>query len=626
MGAEVFEPAMRAMGLEPRPQQVQLVEYIRQTMTSGGIKLVQAGTGTGKSYAVLTTALEAARKTKKPSIVVCPNNALIDQYVGKDAPKIKATTGGDFVYVKGRSRYLCAESYAMQKEIGSTHARDEYLRLTANGKVEWADHGLDASWGCPGAGDCDTNSAWVQDVNCLVHSPSHKAGCTNFVAEDAAKCECRSINSKPPKIVCSCRYYCGAFEARRMAMTADVVITNAHVLVWDYLIRQYTGGQVGLLPEPGALFVDECHELEAVGRACQSDEIKPGSKVYEVVDGLREWVDAVSLTMLSSTPQQTEGLLGRTDDIKTMAKSAEVLAAELLDRADMAGQDPAAAKAYRKEAKLLTRFVDFVAESEQHISTIEIQHPIPTHDDPVTHLRRVCVDTSYLFRDILTEQPSVLVSGTIPASESRRLGIADLAKIQDVGHPFDYSQSRLVISNHRGNDRDSGYQRSVQVAKAINSTGGGALILFTSWGDLEQFTPMIVSNLDPHIRREVYIQSKEDPASLKQDIEDFRADGNAVLVGVRSLWTGLDVPGDALRCVCIWRLPYGVPTLEVKAIEKTHGKQTYFDDMLKVLTQGVGRLVRSTSDKGIVFIADSRAKGQRWRENGMTKHLAEFSS
>lgn len=626
MGAEVFEPAMKAMGLDPRPQQVQLVEFIRNTVKVGGVKLVQAGTGTGKSYAILTTALEAARRTKKPSIVVCPNNALIDQYVAKDAPNIKATTGGDFVYVKGRSRYLCTESYAMQKEIGSTHARDEYDRLTANGKVEWADHGLDATWGCPGSGDCDADNAWVQSPGCLLHSPSHKSGCANFAAADPLSCECRNVGGKKAELTCVCRYYCGAFEAKRMAMTADVVITNAHVLVWDKLVREFTMGQVGLLPEPGALFVDECHELEAVGRSCQSDEIKPGSKVYDVIDGLREWVDETTITMLSSAPQQTEGLLGRTDEIRTMAKAAETLADELLDKADLAGQDPAAAKAYRKEAKRLMRFVDFVAESDKHISTIEIQQPIPTDNDPATNLRRVCVDTSWLFRDILTNQPSVLVSGTIPASESRRLGISDLAKIQDVGHPFDYSQSRLVISNHRGNDRDSGYQRAVQTAKAINSKGGGALILFTSWSDLEQFMPMILRNLDPAIRREVYIQSREDPASLKQDIEDFRNHGNAVLVGVRSLWTGLDIPGDALRCVCIWRLPYGVPTLEVKAIEKAHGKQTYFDDMLKVLTQGIGRLIRSTSDTGLVFIADNRAKGQRWRENGMTRHLAEFSS
>ena len=618
MGVEiVFEPAMQAMGLTPRPQQTKLVEFIRNTVEIGGVKFVQAGTGTGKSFAILTTALEAARLTKSPSVVVCPNNSLIDQYVIKDAPRIKQSTGGKFVYVKGRSRYLCSQSKALQ-EGGDREAKQKYADLTANGKVEWADHGLDYTWGCPGAGDCDSNSAVERDDHCKLHS-GHVPGCAHVATNNPWDCECKGDNP-----TCSCRYYCGAFEAKRMAMSADVVITNAHVLVWDYLVRQFTGNQVQLLPTPGALFVDECHELEAVGRGCQSDEIKPGSKVYDVIADLREWVDRTTQDMLNSG--QTEGLLGRDEQIQKMAQLAKDEVESLLDRAEMAGQDADMARQYRKEAKRLMRFVDFVAESEEHISTVEIQQPVPRYEDPATHLRRICVDTSMLFRDILTEQPSVLVSGTIPQTDPRRLGVGDFSQIENVGHPFDYGKSRLVISNHRGNDRDAGYQRCVQVAKAINSKGGGALILFTSWKDLDEFTPLIVRNLDAKIQREVYVQSKEDPASLKADIEEFRRNGNAVLVGVRSLWTGLDVPGDALRCVCIWKLPYGVPTLESKAIERKHGREVYWDSMLTVLTQGVGRLVRSTEDAGLVFIADSRAKQQRWRANAMTKHIAEFGS
>lgn len=618
MGVEVvFEPAMQSMGLSPRPQQTKLVEFIRNTVEIGGVKFVQAGTGTGKSYAILTTALEAARFTKHPSIVVCPNNSLIDQYVLKDAPKIRKTTGGVFVYVKGRSRYLCSQSKAMQED-GDQTARQKYADLTAGGKVEWADHGLDYTWGCPGAGDCDSGSAWEKDEFCQLHS-GHVVTCKEKATSKPWECSCKGDNP-----TCSCRFYCGAYEAKRMAETADVVITNAHVLVWDYLVRQFTGNQVQLIPTAGALFVDECHELEAVGRGCQSDEIKPGSKVYDVVEDLRPWVDTTTQAMLTSG--QTEGLLGRDEQIKDMAEAAKVEAEEMLDKAEMAGQDPDLAKQYRKEAKRLMRFVDFVAESEEHISTVEIQQPIPQFDDPATHLRRICVDTSMLFRDVLTSQPSVLVSGTIPQTDPRRLGVGDFSKIENVGHPFDYGRSRLVISNHRGNDRDAGYQRSVQVAKAINSKGGGALVLFTSWKDLDDYTPLILRNLDAQIRREVYVQSKEDPASLKADIDEFRRHGNAVLVGVRSLWTGLDVPGDALRCVCIWKLPYGVPTLESKAIERKHGREVYWDAMLTVLTQGIGRLVRSTDDTGLVFIADSRAKQQRWRTNAMTKHIAEFGS
>lgn len=615
--AGIFELAMESMGLEPRSQQSKLVDLIRQTFSDGGVKFAQAGTGTGKSFVILPTALEAARRTGHPSIVVCPNNRLIDQYVNKDRPKVQAAVGGKFVYIKGRSNYLCVNSKGMQGQGSERAARDLYLELTVDGKVEWADHGFDGTYGCPGSNDCDAATSWVKHTECPIHT-GHRSWCEDVDGSKPWECPC-----KGPEPQCSCIYYCGAIEAKRMAESADVIITNAHVLTYNYLVGEWTGGGVSLLPTPGAVFVDECHELEAIARSCQSDEIKPNSRVYDVIPGLRDWVDLQVQKMLRN--DTTEGLLGRDAEIKLMAEQAQQLAEELEDRADEAGQDIDLAKSYRKESKQLWRFVDFVAESDEHISIIELQ-PTQSFEDPIAHLRRVCVDTSYAYRQILTEQPSILVSGTIPGSDPRRLGVGDFQRIDDVGHPFDYSKSRLVISNHNPKMRDTLYSRSTQVAKAINASKGGALLLFTSWADMDQAMPMIVQQLDPAVRNEIYVQDREDKAALKQDIEDFTTHGSAVLAGVASLWTGLDIPGNALRTVIVWKMPYGVPTLEAKAIQRKHGQETYWDAMLCRLTQGIGRLVRTVDDKGLVFIADARAKGQRWHANSMTKHLGEFSS
>jgi ATP-dependent DNA helicase DinG len=617
MDLGVFETCMSAMGLEPRPQQVKLQEMIRDLLRKGaGVKFAQAGTGTGKSFVVLPSAVEAAKLTGKPSIVVCPNNSLINQYVEKDAPKIKRITGADIVYLKGRSNYVCANSKGLQDMGGDRVARQQFADLTTGGKFEWAQLGLDATFGCPGAADCNASSAWLRDDMCDLHS-GHRSGCESVDDTAPWKCECKGPNPS-----CSCRYYCGAIMAKRLAETADVIITNGHVLTYNYLVNLWSEGVVQLLPQYGALFVDECHELESIARGCQSDEIKPGSKVYDHIDGLREWVDTKALEMTNN--QQPEGLLSRDETIVKMAEDAAALAQDLEDRADAAGQDPDLAKQYRKEAKQLIRFVDFVTESDQHISIIELQ-PTGPFDDPVAHLKRVCVDTSLVYRDILTEQPSVLISGTIPQTDPKRLGVGDFSRIENVGHPFDYSKSRLVLSNHSPKDSTTLYQRATQAANAINAKGGGALILFTSWKDVDEVLPMILHQLRPEIASEVYVQSREDKAALKQDIEDFKAHGSAVLAGVASLWTGLDIPGDALRTVVIWKLPYGVPTLESKAIERLHGRDVYWDSMLCRLVQGIGRLVRTTEDAGTVFIADSRAKNQRWGSNPLTRHLLEFS-
>jgi ATP-dependent DNA helicase DinG len=618
MGANnlVFESVMQSLGLTPRVQQVKLVDIIRETVGSGAVQFAQAGTGTGKSYAILTTALETARATGAPSVVVCPMNSLIDQYVNKDAPQIAESTGGDFKYIKGRSRYLCVNSRGIQKTtVGDQGARDMYLELTAKGAVEWAEvPGLDFTFGCPGAKECKGSEEWDVSIKCAVHG-QHKPTC------DADSCVCGLI-VEGVRPQCSCQFYCGAFEAKRKAETADVIITNGHVLVWDRLVYAFTNGMGGLLPARGALFVDECHELEAIARACQSDEIKPGSHVYEYVDGLRDWVDKQALAMLEA--KQQEAHLGRDEQVVQMAADGKKRADELYAQADMPGVEKDERKELEREADSIMRFVDFVSESEQHISTMELQ-PTNPNDDPVIHLRRICVDTSLFMRDILTAAPSVLVSGTIPKSEPRRLGVGDFAKIKDVGHPFDYSKSRLVISNHRGNDRESNYARAQQAASAINSTGGGALLLFTSWLDLEAVVPLINMHLDKKIQSEFYVQSRENPEELKDDIAAFKANGNAVLAGVRTLFTGLDIPGPALRNVILWKLPYAVPTLEMKAIQRIHGQEVYWDQMRTVLVQGVGRLVRTVDDSGLVFIADSRAKSMSWLDSHMTAHFKEFS-
>lgn len=601
----MFEAVMKQLGLTPRPQQSKLVELARAAVDSGGIKFVQAGTGVGKSYAVLTTALESAKSGDQlPAVVVCPNNALIDQYVHKDAPAVQQAakaTGVDskFVHIKGRSRYLCANAKAFERGSVVTARQDYRALIRKGGSLEWAELGLDHTYACPGSPDCDRSSS-VDDTGCARHGRG---------------------GAGAPEDPCSCDYVCGAFEAKRRAQDADVIVTNAHVLVWDHLVRGFTDGAAQLLPDYGALFVDECHELESIGRDCLSDEIKQGSRVYDAVTGLADWVDQAVAGMLKVG--QSEALLTRDAQIVDMAATAREEAEDLEDRANGQGTDPDLAKSYRREAKRLTRFADFVAEHDDHISIIEVDTRNP-NDDPIVTLKRRCVNSAPMFSGVLGDQPSTLVSGTIPATAPRRLGFK--ATVENVGHPFDYSRSTLAISPHSPKDRSTFMARVEQVAQAINDTGGGTLVLFTSWSDIDTVVPALTRRLRPEIANRVYVQSRDEPATLKQDIADFRSDGNAVLIGVRSLFTGLDIPGRALRQVVVWKMPYEVPTLEWKAIERTHGKQCYFDAMLTVLTQGIGRLIRSTDDSGRVFIVDSRAANQRWRASHLTAHVAEFSA
>ena len=577
----IFESVIEHLGLTARPQQAKLVSFARKAVDSDAVKLVQSGTGTGKSFAVLSTALEASRINGMPSVVICPNNTLIDQYVGKDAPRVAQATGGRFEYLKGRNRYVCSQSRAM-RSMQRSKVDEIFKRIGSDGRFEWAENdGMDFSWGC--SSDCE------------------------------------------PDDLCAVQF------ARKRAQLAEVVVTNAHLLVWDLKVMDMTDGQVRLLPEYAALFVDECHELEAIGRDCYSDQITPGSAVYDEVHGLREWVAEVSKDMT----ERDEMPLVSDDTIRDMV--ADTLERyQDLDRTvsesfsmDAAERDPALVKEYRKEMKVLKRFIDLTNEAdERFISTITKEWS-EKEKSYVPMLNRRCVDASGSFRRILTGQASVLVSGTIPLSLAQRLGVAD-ASLDDVGHPFNYGRCTIVYSNYSGKDRDHNWEKAGQIASAIDSLaskphaegGGGTLVLFTAWSDMDAVMPMVMNQMNSGAP--IYAQSRTDPNDTKAMIEEFRNHGNAVLCGVKSLFTGLDIPGPALKQVVVYKIPWGVPTLETKAIEKIHGRGPYRDQMMTELVQAIGRLVRTVDDSGRVFIVDSRAKQLRWKSDPMSRHVAEF--
>lgn len=604
---QVFEDALAHMGLSPRKQQTALVGHARDAIIDDSRVLVQAGTGVGKSFALLSVALEAARENAMPSVVVCPTNALVNQYVEKDAPRIAKVTGGKFEYLKGRSNYLCTSSYGMFQDVDGAVRDSEFLELTVDGRYEWSQHNLPSTWGC--SGDCE---------RCRCGCACGKNKCCVETLR-AGKCCCSRCDGDQ----------CAVQLARARAQLAEVVVTNGHLLIWDYRVFEMTHGQCRLLPEFGALFIDECHEVEGVGRSCYSDQIGQGSSVYDEVPSLRPWVEEATKDM----NERDELAIGTVVSIEPLADDINYAQNRVRDLADLmesAHGDKALRKEYKREMKSLQRFLSFVAhEDPQFVSTITLEWS-DKEKKMVPALNRKCVDAAPQFRRILTAQATLMASGTVPTTLSRRLGVGE-AEFFDVGTPFDYSKSQMVVSNLSGKfGANNDYDRASQMADAINAAAtkgvngekGGTLVLFSSWRDMDNVMPMVMSKLNPGIP--VFGQSKTDQRDTADMVEAFRAHGNAVLCGVQSLWTGIDIPGSALKQVIIYKLPWPVPTIESRAIEEIHGRQVYVDQMLQLLTQGIGRLVRTTEDSGRVFIVDSRARSQRWSSNQMTKHLAKF--
>lgn len=591
---------MAHLGLEPREQQLRMLAHVRRALGGGGVStgavaLVQAGTGTGKSFVILSEAAAQSHLTDLPSLVVCPNNTLINQYVQKDAPRIAAALGADIQYIKGRGRYVCANSKAIRDQcLGRPKsARLELFKsVTLNGReIEWAELGFTAEWGCPGSKKCKRGSL----------------------------CVCGAAQANDPDMICTCPRACGILIARDRAESADVVITNAHVAVWDRRLRGMSEGTFGLLPEYGALFVDECHELEGIGRDVMSDEIGDKSKVWGLSTLVARWREQQVAEMIEAGVTERH-LDAEAESTKSLLEWAIGFRARFPDDSD--------------EYELADNLISFLSPREGTIAVMQLQLEDVDPGEPPRVRSFVCqrrlIDASGFFNGFLTRQPSVLASGTIPPSDRRRLGISK-TRIEYVGHPFDYSKSQLYIAPYDARDRaDLGdrIRMTVKGIRAAQRDGRGTLILFTSWADLDLVGQALQAELGDDAP--IWVQGREEEyaiagGSLANDVEEWRNTRGGVLLGVRSLFTGLDIPGDALGQVIIWKLPYAVPTAEVKALQDLWGRSVYSDAMVMTLVQAVGRLVRTSDDHGRVMIMDDRAKRLDFMGNPMMHHLSEFT-
>jgi len=575
------------LGLTPRPQQTKLAELIAQGGGAPSDPVVcQAGTGVGKSYVLLTAAVARHRTTGLPSVVVCPTNALVDQYVNKDAPRIVPAMGESFAYLKGRSNYLCSSSKVLSELPNPSDAFKDLLATMAGPDLSNSALMTPADYGCPGGGLC--------------------------TGQD-----------------------CGAFLARSEAAGHAVVVTNAHVVVWDERVRRWrkqaTGLDEGLLPDYGGLFIDECHEFDPALRSTLTDQITDSSRVYQLMPRLRSWVGKQVARLAPG-----EEIAFPVDDpvyqsIRSRAQDEAAAIESELDQMfaspDEGGELPGPARdkrAFKLRRELsVYRRVASLADTTGDYGETYVVVLARDYSSKLPMVARSCVDASALASVILRKRATVLVSGTVPQTLPKQLGVA--SEIHDVGHPFDYTKSVLVIgsTDPRTKSALELHRRIELAAKAIRQSGGGTLLLFTSWSDLDT----VASKLEGRIGAiPIYRQSRDNPADTADQIQHFRDHGDAVLAGVRTFFTGLDIPGPALRQVIVWRLPYLVPTLEIQALQQAHGPQIYTDLMLVQLVQGIGRLVRQPDDSGRVIVMDRRANGYRrqWPASALTAHLAEF--
>jgi ATP-dependent DNA helicase DinG len=603
--------AQALAGFEARAGQLQMARLIQRGFLENVHTIVEAGTGVGKSLAYLVPALRAGARV----VVSTGTIALQEQLVRKDIPLVTKALGIEarVVLLKGRNHYLCKAKF--EKESG---ARLIAPSLALERLWAWAERTetgdraeLDFT---PRGEDWETLDADADD--CVGEYCHRFADCHFFARRDAAR-------------------------------FADVVVVN-HAL---FFLDLTSGG--ALLPAYDFVVLDEAHQAEKYATAALTATLSPVSvnrmmrklhRTYAIPSSYDAQLDE-GMRRLQQTLARVPGDKypiaandGVFDVLPVLRESFYALENWLHGHWQSALRKPTENDSEKERRRdLALRAV------AAHVATVDrIEHAaqqaahgaVPADEiDAVAWVERGDGDARYevnaapfqvadfLRATLFTRTRSVvLTSATISAGGSfdfikQSLGIDDAQQLV-APSPFDYAkQARLYVAPPKLNPKAVDFARRAAplIEEILDRSGGRAFVLFTSYARLRE----VYALLRDRIAFPTKVQGDLPRTAL---LDWFRASNNAVLFATGTFWEGIDVVGDALSCVIIDRLPFPSPSepliaARIAALE-AQGRSGFEHYMIPSaivrLKQGFGRLIRSTTDRGVVALLDGRATSMRY--------------
>ena len=610
----------KARNFEYRPEQQAMAVAVARALSEERHLVVEAGTGVGKSLAYLVPAILFALEKKKKAIISTYTINLQEQLMYKDIPILQKLLPVEFEAAlwKGRQNYLCGRRLerAMQnsQELFTSPEQEELKRIW-----EWAQTTKDGSL-ADFAVEPDP-AVWAQ-----VCSEQHI--CTTKTCGKDSRC-----------------FY---QNARKRLLSADVVVMNHTLFFLNAGSIEEAAESNGFIFSNDFVIFDEAHTVEGVAARQIGMNVSQFSLKYVLQRLYNERSKKGIFTQLRDPVgvREVTALLGETDQFfDSVANQANFTKGrEYRVRQPDFVPDTLTSRL----AELQAHIVSAIKKVEDEITKAELQDMGRRVRDArlgvATFLSQNAEDYVYwvektgkqgqfcslnaapvdiaahlrvlLFRE---NHSCVMTSATLSVGNEdltyfrRRVG-AEEVEAEQVGSPFDYErQMKLYVTRKMPDPRDATYEEALaaQIEHFVTLSRGRAFVLFTSYKSMQSIAERMRKTFEQK-KWTLIVQGQG--TSRHRMIDDFKRDGHNVLFGTDSFWSGVDVPGEALSNVIITRLPFAVPDhplieARLELIEDMGGDafaEYSLPEAILKLRQGVGRLIRTKSDSGIVVILDPR--------------------